>query len=621
MAKLTNWRLRVNHCLLFLFLFPMTLAQSTRSPADELIGQGVPIIVPPGGGDETNHGDASDFTSSGDTSSGDNRHLWKPRTRSVAVFKNGLAFFTQEASANLRDGWCHSAEIPPAAFGTLAIYALSPDHVVDIVGSGPGEIIEFDGLDQPLDRETKRKYLESSRHLNVEIQYRQKGAERHATGQLASVDEHFAILEQDQQTLAIPISGITRLQLLNVPLRLHVSHVSPDVSAVSQDISRGSQDVSRGSRDNLGEAQSGTSDKEPVESAGAPESPDAAQEDREPPSEAKLGMAYLRKGMMWIPEYTLQILDDETAELTLRGTLINEAEDLVNCDVQFVVGVPHFAHNDLLSPIAVGRTLRAIGSGIPRQDVPPQVMTQMMNRAAVANYNGISQFSNSSLEIESDGGTDLSDLLNQLPALESAAASDYTVYTKSGLTVRRGERASVTLFTQKVRYRHRYRWETTGPIKHLLMLENRSRTPWTTGPCLALSGILPLSEDVLKYTPAGGSGELPVTTAINLSHSVNEEEIDRELKAHSPRNNEFYDLVKVRGSIRLRSFEAAPVEVEVSLPVEGRPTKGDDEAVIRMDATRLRLLDRAGTISWNVTLAPREEKTLHYEYERYVPSH
>jgi hypothetical protein len=59
---------------------------------------------------------------------------------------------------------------------------------------------------------------------------------------------------------------------------------------------------------------------------------------------------------------------------------------------------------------------------------------------------------------------------------------------------------------------------------------------------------MPLSEDVLKYTPAGGSGELQVTTAINLSHTVTQEEVDRELKAHSPRHNEFYDLVTLRGN-------------------------------------------------------------------------
>ena len=68
-------------------------------------------------------------------------------------------------------------------------------------------------------------------------------------------------------------------------------------------------------------------------------------------------MAYLRKGVTWIPEYTLRILDEDTAELTLRGTLVNEAEDIIHGDVHFVVGVPSFAHTDYLAPVVVGQML------------------------------------------------------------------------------------------------------------------------------------------------------------------------------------------------------------------------------------------------------------------------
>ena len=40
-----------------------------------------------------------------------NPHAWKPRTRSVAVFKNGLGFFMCEGKVELRDGWCMAREI------------------------------------------------------------------------------------------------------------------------------------------------------------------------------------------------------------------------------------------------------------------------------------------------------------------------------------------------------------------------------------------------------------------------------------------------------------------------------------------------------------------------------
>lgn len=507
----------------------------------------------------------------------DNPHVWEPKTRSVAVFKNGLGFFTRHGTVQLRDGWCYGREVPPAAFGTLAVYALGEQQAVDLVGTGPGEIVEFDGHDAPQDIDYKRQRLEANEGLTVEFRYSQPGEaraagdERSAAGTLVSIGEEYAVLETAAQTLAVPLARITKMQALDLPLRVHVR-------------------------------QEG----------------DAAATD------ADLGIAYLRKGIMWIPEYTLNVIDEETAELTLRGTLVNEAEDLVHCDVNFVVGVPHFVHSDLMSPIAVGRMIRTLGSSLPIEGVPQQVMSQMMNRAAIA--------SNAMVEPQLDGadgpvtqpapadGGDLSGVISSLPQLENAAAGDFTVYTKKDLTVRRGERAIVTLFTHKVRYRHLYRWETSGAVEHFLTLENNTPTAWTTGPCLALSEGNPLSEDVLKYTPRGGRGELQVTTAINIAHSQTEEEVDRQLKAHEPRNNEYYDLVTIAGTIRLKNFESRQVEIFVETPVDGRPSDADHDGEIRIDATKLRLVERAGSIAWRVTLEPEQEIVLTYRYERYVPS-
>lgn len=498
-------------------------------------------------------------------------HVWEPKTKTVAVFKNGFGFFTREGKVQLREGWCYGREIPPAAFGTLAIYARGEQQAVDLVGAGPGEIIVFDGQDAPQDTDSKRRRLEANEGLTVELQYQQQSASRSAAGALVSIGAEYVVLEAAAQTLAVPLEKITRMQVLDMPLRVHVR-----------------------------------------------------QEDDAPATEADLGVAYLRKGIMWIPEYTLNVIDEETAELTLRGTLINEAEDLVHCDVNFVVGVPHFVHSDLMSPVAVGRVIRTLGSSLPTEGVPPQVMSQMMNRAAIANNSMVTS------QLDGAGGPvtqpapveegDLSGVMNSLPQLESAAAGDFTVYTKQDLTVRRGERAMVTLFTQKVRYRHLYRWETTGAVEHFLTLENSTATAWTTGPCLALSNGSPLSEDVLKYTPRGGRGELQVTTAINIAHSQSEEEVDRELKSHEPRNNEFFDLVTIAGKIRLKNFEQQPLEIEIDAPINGRPIEADQEGEIRIDATKLRLVERAGSIGWRVSLDPGQEVLLTYRYERYVPS-
>jgi hypothetical protein len=501
----------------------------------------------------------------------DNPHVWRTRSTSVAVFKNGFGFFVREGSVDLQDGWCLAGQVPPATFGTLAIYSLDANEIVDMVGSGPGEVIEFDGQHEKADDNTKRGRLQAAVELRIELTYKQHDAKRQATGKLVSVGPDFAVLDDGSNSFAVPIAGISRLQVLDLPLRIHVAH-----------------------------EEENKADRRPDDK-----------------HETRLGMAYLRQGITWIPEYTLNVLDETTAELTLRGTLVNDAEDLVHCDVNLVVGVPHFLHTDYLAPLAVGQAIRAIGSAV----APSQVQSQIMSRAAITNNSIASnQFV---LEPNADAqqaAANVAALLGNLPQIEAAGASDFTVYRKNDLTLRRGEKAILTLFKRRVQYTHLYRWSPPQPIEHRLLLANDSGTAWTTGPCLAVSGGNPLSEDLLRYTPRGGKGDLPVTSAMNIAYDQREVEIERQLKAHSPAEHVHLDLVTLEGTLKLRNFEGREVEIELSVPVAGKPIKASPDGALAADTRQLKLTDRAGTVGWTVKLAPGESKSFSYRYERYVPS-
>ena len=499
----------------------------------------------------------------------DNPNVWKPQTRSVAVFKNGLGFFMREGEVKLRDGWCVAQHIPPAAFGTLAIYAFDEKESVDIVGSGPGEVVEFDGRDAPKDSAARRARLEACMNLKVQLNYEHKGQKRSTTGKLVSVGPDFAVLDNDGSNSAVPVDGITRMQILELPLRIHV---------MKED-----------------------------------------EKDGKKAATNKLGMAYLRKGITWIPDYTLKVLDDDTAELTLRGTIVNEAEDLIHTDVNLVVGVPHFVHSDFMAPTAVGQIIRAISTTV----APQAVATQIMNRAAlVSNNSMVSQFDTPGTTTQpapTEGGN-LAAALGNLPQLGGAAATDYTVYTKPNLTLRCGEKAIVTLFTKKIKYSHIYRWSPPETISHSLLMHNQTDTAWTTGPCLAISAGQPLGEDLLQYTPKGGKGELPVASAVNIAQEKSEREIDRKLNAHTPARDFNLDLVTLEGKLQLRNYEKRAVDIVITNRIAGKPTSAESGGVIAVDSSKLQLLDRAGSITWTIKLEPGEEKMLTYKYEKYVPS-
>ena len=246
-----------------------------------------------------------------------------------------------------------------------------------------------------------------------------------------------------------------------------------------------------------------------------------------------------------------------------------------------------------------------------------------MNRAAIASNAMMSpQIDQPVVERPiAEGGGDLSTATGNLPQFDGAAATDYTVYTKKDLTLRRGEKAILTLFRRKITYGHVYRWSPPARIQHSLVLHNRTDTAWTTGPCLAISSERPLSEDLLKYTPKGGNGELPVTAAVNIAHDKTESEIERKLKAHQISSTVFYDLVTLEGELKIRNFEKSDVVIVIDNPVPGKPLSAGEEGRMVADPSKLKLAEREGSVSWRVNLKPGEEKTLTYQYERYVLSH
>ena len=143
---------------------------------------------------------------------------------------------------------------------------------------------------------------------------------------------------------------------------------------------------------------------------------------------------------------------------------------------------------------------------------------------------------------------------------------------------------------------------------------------WASGPCLALSQGSPLSEDLLKYVPREGQGELPVTTAINIAQEQKESEVDRKLKAHEPSHQFFVDLVTLEGELKMRNYEKTAITVIVTAPVAGKPLSASHDGIVSLKTTKLQLLERAGTVQWKLKLEPGETKAVTYRYERYVPS-
>src|SRR5205814_2241146 len=69
----------------------------------------------------------------------------------------------------------------------------------------------------------KRARLAAANQLNVQLTYDYKGTERQAAGKLMSVGDEFVVLESSSNSFAVPVDAISRLQVLELPLRIHVA--------------------------------------------------------------------------------------------------------------------------------------------------------------------------------------------------------------------------------------------------------------------------------------------------------------------------------------------------------------------------------------------------------------
>lgn len=69
--------------------------------------------------------------------------------------------------------------------------------------------------------------------------------------------------------------------------------------------------------------------------------------------EVTLAWMFLQEGARWLPSYRMD-LEDKKAALTLAATFINDAFDMTDARVSFVVGKPLFGLSQMASPVVTG---------------------------------------------------------------------------------------------------------------------------------------------------------------------------------------------------------------------------------------------------------------------------
>lgn len=347
---------------------------------------------------------------------------------------------------------------------------------------------------------------------------------------------------------------------------------------------------------------------------------------------------YLHPDLSWLPAYRVDLLEGDQAKVELRGALLNDAADLDGTQVSFIAGFPNLMFSNVKDTVTAQQTALELMQAIAAA-MPGNMANAPWRAANRANALSNQIMSNASMVVNWAGDLDNT---GAAPDLSGAFQEDLFFYTPVPATVAKGERASFMLAECTGPCEHVYRWEipetaldrSSGrddasslstpepePVWHTVRLKNASASPWTTGPVLVTRNGLPISQDVIHYTPVNGEARIPLTRAIGIAAEKVEEEINREDETQRTfygYHNRTFSLVTVRGTLRVSNNRDEEITIEIEKDFAGKITGSSPEGKVTVRAEGLSQVNSRGDIQWRLTIPAGETREVTYTLQVYV---
>jgi len=496
--------------------------------------------------------------------------------RRIVVFKNGLGFLTRTGPVGVEKGVAVLDEIPAAAYGTL--------WVAFADGSVVSEVIA-----QPVTR----------------------AIDRPASG----VPELLAANAGAQVTVSLRAGG-------SVTGAIVPPAKSEDVQPGTVTLESGGRFVTFSSADVL-TASFATRPKSTITDRAQSESLRIRADGRD--GTRDLAVSYLTKAIGWTPEYSVEIRPDGTAALAMRALLVNDAIDLDGSDVLFAVGYPSFTFAEVPTPLDVRRSLADFFQELRRD-------RNDWNANALANVMVQSVVSPRGMSRSDESGYD-----STAAGVAGEAEQDLFLYSRSGITLKKGERAAYPLLSATAPYKHVFDWQigdastvdpwgyrsssqpsdTTDQVWHSLRLDNAGKLPWTTGPAIVMERGTPVAQNTLHYTAAGASTLLRLTVAPDVLAEREEWESSRQSGALQRFGNR-YDAVTIEGKLDVTNRRREAITLSIQKSLTGAVSATSDGGKTTKLATRPSAVNSASRIDWSIPLAAGEQKSVTYKYVVYV---
>jgi hypothetical protein len=537
---------------------------------------------------------ASQITGIAFARDGESLPVWKPKTKKIIAFKNGLAFVLKEGATPLKDGWARTEQLPAASLG--AIWAGSETgHVTDLIAYKEKEIEETDAL-------TQAELLGANVGGRVLLTYNIGTTVQTVEGTLLSVPkrenpgESAAGQERLPAHYAQPIrerSGDLVLVRNDQGFVVSVNHSTIQAVRLQAKASLKSKREREVSRARL-----------KVDGSGG---------------KADLSLAYLVKGITWSPSYRLDIADEKTARISLDAVLANDVEDIEDAEISFVVGYPNFLHADIISPLSLHQSVANFIQLLENGRFAESTRLTAQNIA----FNNAAWF---------DSGSSGQNSYTTTKPLAGERNEDLYFYQRKDITLHKGDRASCSVFQAAVPYEHIYRWNIPDNMNvddrgnrrdgesakgihdqvwHMLRLQNTTKQPWTTAPAFTMKGTLPLAQDTLNYAPPGSSTLLKLTVATDIRGESSQNEVSRRPVNIEGRS---YEEVVIEGKLKVTNWKDTQAKLVVNKTMVGEVV-GETTGKVNKMARGVASLNPTSQIEWEFLLEPGKANELDYRYK------
>jgi hypothetical protein len=474
----------------------------------------------------------------------------KADVKEVAVFKDGHAFVLREAMVPPRSGWHVTLDVPEAILGTLWTVSGSPKMRVEEVRAG-WEVVEEKKPCMSL-----QETIEAALGQEVVLTLNDAGP------QPRTLEGTVAALPKVEPAVSLREAPAEALQGETVHLRTPTGIEVVRKSAVVAIRFRKEVPLEKTSR---------TPRRRILIRVSV--APDAGADP------LPLRLVYVQKGLRWIPEYRVELLPGKKARISLQGTIVNDLADLRDVHASLVVGIPNFMLKDSLSPMA----LRHAAAGMAQHFLPDNRFGNDLSNAVMTQ---VARFDERRAPATPapDPSVDL--------LVKATAADEYFLYSRPGVTLRKGERASHPLLEGTFAYEDAYQLRI-GPVPprfiagdrhdeiqhalrspkvvHGLRIRNGSALPWTTGPALLVRDGRALSQDLMRFTPPGGETILPVAEMADLLVRTRDTEQTRTNNVKI--DGELYTQVFMKGTVTLSNPRPEALTVEVERSFYGQAEK------------------------------------------------